>query len=249
MAHSFIEAFSSESEAFRAFAEDHPERTTFLVDTYDTLNGVKNAIAVVKEMQLTGRIGVRLDSGDVDALSRDARALLDEAGLTEARIFASGGLDELEVAALVTNGAPVDAFGIGTQMGVSADAPFVDSVYKLTDLDGHPVLKLSAGKETAPGRKQVWRGPDGDVLGLRDEPGPVDAEPLLEPVMRDGVRTVPAPSIREMRERFDADLAALPATARRLRDATPIVVQPSDALEALTARARDDAIHRAGLPR
>ena len=193
MAHSFIEAFPSESEAFRAFAEDHPDRTTFLVDTYDTLNGVKNAIDVVKEMQLTGRIGVRLDSGDVDALSRGARALLDEAGLTQARIFASGGLDELEVDALVTNGAPVDAFGIGTQMGVSADAPFVDSVYKLTDLDGHPVLKLSAGKETAPGRKQVWRGPDGDVLGLRDEPGPVDAEPLLEPVMRDGVRTVLCP--------------------------------------------------------
>jgi nicotinate phosphoribosyltransferase len=249
MAHSFIEAFPSEIEAFRAFAQDHPDRTTFLVDTYDTLNGVKNAIDVVKEMQLTGRIGVRLDSGDVDALSRGARKLLDEAELTEARIFASGGLDELEVDALMTNGAPVDAFGIGTQMGVSADAPFVDSVYKLTDLGGHPLVKLSAGKETAPGRKQVWRSPDGDVLGLRDEPGPVDAEPLLEPVMIDGVRTVSAPSIPEMRDRFDADLAALPATARRLRDATPIAVQPSDALEALTARARDDAILRAGLPR
>jgi len=111
------------------------------------------------------------------------------------------------------------------------------------------VLKLSAGKETAPGRKQVWRIPDGDVLGLRDEPGPVHAEPLLEPVMRDGVRTVSAPSIPEMRERFDADLAALPAAVRRLRDATPIAVQPSDALEALTAQARDDAIVRAGLPR
>jgi nicotinic acid phosphoribosyltransferase len=171
MAHSFIEAFPSESEAFRAFAEDHPDRTTFLVDTYDTLNGVKNAIAVVKEMQLTGRIAVRLDSGDVDALSRGARALLDGSGLTEARIFASGGLDELEVEALVRTGAPVDAFGIGTQMGVSADAPFVDSVYKLTDLDGHPVLKLSAGKETSPGPKQVWRGPDGDTLALRDEAG------------------------------------------------------------------------------
>ena len=147
-----------------------------------------------------------------DALSRGARALLDEAGLHPgARIFASGGLDELEVQELVADGAPLDAFGIGTQMGVSADAPFVDSVYKLVDVDGRPVLKLSAGKATAPGRKQVWRGQDADVLALRDEPGPPGAEPLLVPVMRDGVRTGAAPSIDEMRARFDADLAALPA--------------------------------------
>ena len=132
-------------------------------------------------MRLTGRIGVRLDSGDVDALSRGARALLDEAGLADARIFASGGLDELEVEQLVADGAPVDAFGIGTQMGVSADAPFVDSVYKLAEIDGRPVLKLSAGKETAPGRKQVWRGPDGDVLGLRDEPEPAGANRCSSP--------------------------------------------------------------------
>jgi nicotinate phosphoribosyltransferase len=246
MAHSFIEAFPSETEAFRAFARDHPDRTTFLVDTYDTLNGVKNAIEVVKELELTGRVGVRLDSGDVDALSRSARKLLDEAGLTDSRIFASGGLDELEVEKLVADGAPVDAFGIGTQMGVSADAPFVDSVYKLADLDGRPVLKLSAGKETAPGRKQAWRGLDADVLALRDEPGPKGADPLLEPVMRDGVRTSSAPSIEEMRQRFDADLAALSAGARRLRDATPVAVRHSDPLVALTASTREEALRRAG---
>jgi nicotinate phosphoribosyltransferase len=247
MAHSFIEAFPSETEAFRAFALDHPERTTFLVDTYDTLNGVGNAIQVVHEMGLTGRIGVRLDSGDVDELSRGARKLLDEAGLADARIFASGGLDELEVEKLVTDGAPVDAFGIGTQMGVSADAPFVDSVYKLADIDGRPVLKLSPEKATAPGRKQAWRAPDADVLTLRDEPGPEGAEPLLEPVMTSGVRTAPAPSIEEMRERFDADLAALPAGARRLRDATPVEVRHSDALVALTASTRERVLRNSGL--
>jgi nicotinate phosphoribosyltransferase len=171
---------------------------------------------------------------------------LDEAGLTDARIFASGGLDELEVEKLVADGAPVDAFGIGTQMGVSADAPFVDSVYKLTDIDGRPVLKLSAEKATAPGRKQVWRGPDADVLSLRDEPGPADAEPLLEPVMRDGVRTVSAPSIEEMRARFDADVAALPAAARLLRDATPIEVHHSDALVELTRSTSDEAKRKSG---
>lgn len=246
MAHSFIEAFPSEIDAFRAFAEDHPDRTTFLVDTYDTLNGVGNAIDVVKAMRLTGRIGVRLDSGDVDALARGARKLLDDSGLPDARIFASGGLDELEVEKLVADGAPVDAFGIGTQMGVSADAPFVDSVYKLTDIDGRPVLKLSTGKESAPGRKQAWRGPDGDVLGLRDEPGPANAEPLLEPVMRDGVRTGSAPSIQEMRERFDADLQELPAAARRLRGATPVSVHHSEALMALTDSTRENVLRRSG---
>jgi nicotinate phosphoribosyltransferase len=248
MAHSFIEAFPSEIDAFRAFAEDHPERTTFLVDTYDTLNGVRNAIQVVQEMGLTGRTGVRLDSGDLDELSRAARKRLDEAGLTGTRIFASGGLDELEVEALVAGGAPLDAFGIGTQMGVSADAPFVDSVYKLSDVEGRPVLKLSAGKATAPGRKQVWRAPSGDVLALRDEPGPQDAEALLEPVMRDGVRTQASPTIAEMRERFEADLAVLPAGARRLRDATPVEVRHSAALAELTARAQREARRRAGLP-
>jgi nicotinate phosphoribosyltransferase len=246
MAHSYIEAFPSEIEAFRAYAEDHPERTTFLVDTYDTLQGVANAIEVVQETQLTGRLGIRLDSGDLLELSRGARKLLDEAGLTQVRIFASGGLDELEVQDLVADGAPLDAFGIGTQMGVSADAPFVDSVYKLVDIDGRPVLKLSAGKATAPGRKQAWRGSEGDVLSLRDEPGMTGAEPLLEPVMHDGVRAGSAPSIEEMRARFDADLVALPAGARPLRDATPVEVRHSDALVALTASTRDEALRRSG---
>jgi nicotinate phosphoribosyltransferase len=248
MAHSFIETFPTEVEAFRAFAEDHPGRTTFLVDTYDTENGVRNAIEVVRELGITGQVGVRLDSGDLDHLARVARRLLDEAGLSGARIFASGGLDEHEVAELVGAGAPVDAFGIGTQMGVSADAPFVDSVYKLVESDGGPVLKLSAAKETAPGRKQVWRGPDDDVLALRDEPTPGDEyAPLLESVMRMGARVGPSPSIEQLRARFDADLAALPAKARRLRHAEPMHPHHSDALVALTAEARDEALRRAGV--
>ncbi len=157
MAHSFIEAFPTEGEAFRAFAEDHPNRTTFLVDTYDSLGGVRAAIEMIRDLGLDGALGVRLDSGDLDVLARGARALLDEAGLPEARIFASGGLDELEVHELVRAGAPVDAFGIGTQLGVSADAPYVDSVYKLVEYDGRPVMKLSSAKVSPPGRKQVWR--------------------------------------------------------------------------------------------
>ena len=244
MAHSFIEAFPTEREAFLAFAEDHPTRTTFLVDTYDTLNGVGIAIDVIRERGLSHHLGVRLDSGDLDSLARSARTMLDEAGLTDARIFASGGLDELEVAELVRAGAPVDAFGIGTQMGVSADAPYVDSVYKLTEFDGEPKLKLSSAKATAPGRKQVWRSAAGDLLTLRDEPGPEAAEPLLAPVMRDGRRLAAPPALDESRERFRADLAGVPTKARRLTHPEHVVVAHSDALRALTEATRSEAMRR-----
>jgi nicotinate phosphoribosyltransferase len=245
MAHSFITAFDDEREAFRAFAEDHPSRTTFLVDTYDTLQGVRHAIDVIRELEPAGEVGVRLDSGNLDQLAREARRLLDHAGLPRARIFASGGLDELEVDGLVRGGAPVDAFGIGTQLGVSADAPYVDTVYKLVEFAGRPVLKLSAAKATAPGRKQVWRGPKEDVLGLRGEaaPGP-NHEPLLEPVMRAGRRLAPTPTITEMRERFRRDLAALPLKAARLARPEHVVAHRTEALASLTVQTTEATLRR-----
>lgn len=244
MAHSFIEAFPTEAEAFRAFAEDHPSRTTFLVDTYDTVRGVHNAIETIRSLGLTDDLGVRLDSGDLDALARESRRLLDAAGLTDARIFASGGLDEHEVAALVEAGAPIDAFGIGTQLGVSADAPYVDTVYKLVEYDGRPTMKLSAGKVSAPGRKQVWRGSSGDLIAGRDEPAPHDAEPLLELVMSDGRRAGTGASIDMAKRRFESDLADLTETSKRLRDAKQIVVPRSDRLQELTERIGEEALKR-----
>jgi nicotinate phosphoribosyltransferase len=247
MAHSFIEAFDSEAEAFRAFAEDHPERTTFLVDTYDTLNGVHNAIEVIKELGITGRVGVRLDSGELEALSREARKAFDEAELPHARIFASGGLDELQIEELVRSGAPIDAFGVGTQMGVSADAPYVDSVYKLVEYVGRHVLKLSAHKQTYPGPKQVWRSGAGDLLSLREEPGEAGAEALLVRVMDRGRRVEEPATIPAMRTRLEHDLEAVPEAARRLRDPQALVVRRSQALEALAREARDEAKRRAGL--
>jgi nicotinate phosphoribosyltransferase len=252
MAHSFVEAFPTERDAFRAFAEDHPNRTTFLVDTYDTPGGVRAAIDTIRELSLQGALGVRLDSGDLDALARSARTILDDAGLQQARIFASGGLDELEVHELVSAGAPVDAFGIGTQMGVSADAPYIDSVYKLVEYDGRPVMKLSSAKVSAPGRKQVWRRPDeehADVLGLRDEPGPSGSEPLLEQVMLAGRRTGPEPSIEGSRARFESDLVHVPQKARRLSHPEHVAVAHSEALRALTDRTREDALRRSGIQR
>ena len=250
MAHAFVEAFPTERAAFRAFAEDHPSRTTFLVDTYDTLGGVDAAIDMIRELGLDDAIGVRLDSGDLDALARGARAKLDEAGLHHARIFASGGLDELEVHELVRAGAPVDAFGIGTQMGVSADAPYIDSVYKLVEYDGRPVMKLSSAKVSPPGRKQVWRseGPEHhDVLALRDEAGPDGAAPLLEPVMREGRRVVAAPSLAAARGRFESDLGTVPQKAKRLAHPEHLAVHHSHALRQLTRDTRDEAERRSGL--
>ncbi|HJP65627.1 MAG TPA: nicotinate phosphoribosyltransferase [Actinomycetota bacterium] len=250
MAHSFIEVFSSEVEAFRAFAQDFPDHTTFLVDTYETEGGVRAAIDVIRDLGPTGRVGVRLDSGDLGAEAVRARTVLDEAGLGQVRIFASGSLDEFAIEALVGAGAPIDAFGVGTKMGVSADAPYVDSVYKVVEYDGRPVMKLSPEKSTAPGRKQVFRHPGvvSDTVGLREEPTPAGARALLQPVMRAGQRVDADEALTKARGRFEEGLADLPADARALRAPTVPAVRPSHALEELTDRVagelrerRDDA--------
>ncbi len=247
MAHSYIESFDQEADAFRTFARDFPGRTTFLVDTYDTLNGVRTAVEVIRELGLEDHLGIRLDSGDLDALARQSRAILDEAGLPGVRIFASGGLDELELERLVRVGAPIDAFGVGTRVGVSADAPTLDSAYKLVEYDGRPMMKLSSNKSSSPGRKQVFRGSDGDTIGLREEPLPDGDEPLLVPVMSGGRRTGPRRTLETARALFRADVDGLPEGARRIADPEPVSPRISDALAELTERARDDALRRAGV--
>ncbi|MYF79232.1 MAG: nicotinate phosphoribosyltransferase, partial [Chloroflexi bacterium] len=159
MAHSFIQAFDNEVTAFAPYADEFPETTTFLVDTYDTLDGVRNAIRVAEQARSRGTNvnAIRLDSGDLAELARAARALMDEAGFPQIRIMASGGLDEHSISQLVASCAPIDAFGVGTRFGTSADAPYIDSVYKLVEIDGRPVIKLSTSKVTKPWAKQVFR--------------------------------------------------------------------------------------------
>ncbi|HVL27957.1 MAG TPA: hypothetical protein VM390_07390 [Acidimicrobiales bacterium] len=181
-------------------------------------------------------LGVRLDSGDLVALARETRRLLDEAGFPQVRIFVSGGLDEHDLRRFVAERAPIDAAGVGTRMGVSADAPYLDSAFKLVQLGDHPVLKLSTGKATLPGPKQVWRRLpiEEDVLATRHEPGPEGFEPLLEPVMRGGVRAQPPGTIAAARARLDRDLDALPPPARDLNAPVPPVVRLSDRLAALS---------------
>lgn len=253
MAHSFVEAFPGEEQAFRAFARGTTGPVTLLVDTYDTVRGTAVAAEVLRDIEDGRPLGVRLDSGDLASLARRAREILDAAGLSTARIVVSGGLDEFAVDDLVTAGAPVDVFAVGTKVGTSADAPFLDAAYKLVQYDGRPVMKLSAGKVTAPGAKQVFRRPGfADVLGCRDEPGPPDARLLLQPVLRAGRRPSPAPAaaaaVAAAGERFLADLGELPEPMRRIRGPVPAVPGYSAELARLTARVRRGAESRVGHP-
>lgn len=240
MAHSLIQAFDHELDAFRAFMRVYPE-TILLVDTYDTIEGVRRVIELARELGDDFRVrGIRLDSGDLGALAFRARELLDEAGLEEVTIFASGGLAEDEVAALVASGAPIDGFGVGTGMGVSKDAPALDLVYKLTAYAGSGRTKLSPGKRILPGRKQVYRiEEDGlavrDVIARHDEPHP--GRPLLKQVMADGRRLPEGHSdLDEARARAQDEIARLPDSIRRLEPADP--AYPVELSPGLAAYAR-----------
>ena len=240
MAHSFVAAFPTELDAFRAYARAFPDGAVLLLDTYDTAAAAHLAVQVARELAGEGHrlAGVRLDSGDLAATSREVRAILDAGGCPDVRIIVSGGLDEHDVAALLAAGAPIDAFGIGTRLDVSADAPSLDMVYKLVGLGGRDVLKLSPGKETWVGAKQIIRrlGPDGrlagDILALAEEAVPVGAEGLLEPVMRQGALLRPHPPLAAVRAHCADQLRRLPEGVRRLWDADGYEVTASEGLRA-----------------
>lgn len=238
MAHSYIQAHGDEREAFRAFAATFPN-TVLLVDTYDTLAGVRHVIDLVSATG--GQVSVaaiRLDSGDLATLARESRRLLDAAGLQTIQIFASSGLDEHHIAALLAAGAPIDAFGIGTGMSVPSDAPSLDIVYKLAEYDGQGRTKLSVGKPVLPGRKQVFRLEDagqatGDVIARAGEQ--LEGRPLLHQMMHRGKRTAPARSagdeLQAARTHARDELGKLPARLRSLEVAAPSYrVAISDAL-------------------
>ena len=235
MAHSYVEAFDDEGEAFGHFAASQPRNTTLLIDTYDTEAAARTLVRLAPGLTRRGIDvqAVRLDSGDLAEHARRVRAILDAGGLAAVRIFASGSLDEDRLQALVAAGAPIDGFGVGTRMNTSADAPYLDCAYKLTEYDGTARRKRSEGKATWPGRKQVFRryGADGyiagDVLALEgDHEG---GEPLLQHVMAGGVRTAPPPTLAASRELARRQVASLPPALRELRPAalTPVAVAPS----------------------
>jgi nicotinate phosphoribosyltransferase len=220
MAHSYVLSFDSEEAAFRSFMEDFPGTAVMLVDTYDTLDGVRHAISASRNAGVR-LAGVRLDSGDLLELSRAARRLLDEARMSETQIAASGDLEEGRIAELVAAGAPVNLWGVGTDLGTSRDSPVVNGVYKLVaDRRGdgwRGVRKLSPDKETVPGPKQVFRRyaegiMSADIIAAADEE--LEGEALLVPAMRDG-EVVRRESLEEIRERSAAQLTALPERLRR----------------------------------
>jgi len=239
MAHSFIMSFEHEIDAFRAYAASFPNNSILLIDTYDTLSGAKNAAQVAKEMAARGQklIAVRIDSGDLAAQARAVRKIFDEADLREVKIIGSGGLDEFDLAEFSAANVPFDSYGVGTKMGMSADAPWTDMSYKLVEYDDHPVLKLSTGKASWPGRKQLFRLRDGagrfvaDVIAQRDEK--LAGEALLNQYMHEGKLRGHCPSLIEIRKVFAADFAALPADVKALRDPAHYTVEFSATLNAL----------------
>jgi nicotinate phosphoribosyltransferase len=213
MAHSYVLAHDDELESFRRFAEIYPQ-TVLLVDTYDTLDGVRKVVELSRELGRQFRVrGIRIDSGDLATLSREARNILDRAGLEQVSIFASGDLDEKRIADLVQGEAPLDAFGVGTHLVTSADAPFLNCAYKLVEYAGVPRMKLSSGKATLPGRKQIFRRRDnaryaGDLIARHDETHP--GERMLQRVMSEGRRVAQTPDLGRAREYCRAQIASLP---------------------------------------
>jgi nicotinate phosphoribosyltransferase len=243
MAHSWVQSFPDELSSFAAFARVFGESSTLLVDTYDTLEGVKHAAAIEPPIP-----AIRIDSGDLEGLTRQARAILDERGRPETRIMVSGDLDEFRIARLIESGAPVDGFGVGTELITSRDAPAMGLVYKLVELDGEGKYKLSPAKKTYPMAKQVFRRRDpagrfaGDHVTRADESA--DGEPLLVPLVRSGQLVRPLPSLEEIRSRCRGQIAALPPHLLALDARPDYPITYSDALESDARRLMTSLIRR-----
>jgi nicotinate phosphoribosyltransferase len=244
MAHSFIMSYPKEIDAFRAFAKTFPNKSTLLIDTYDDMAGAEKAVIVAKELETKGfRLGgVRLDSGDLAKTSKKVRKILDDNGLGYVKIFVSGDLDEFKITHLLNDGARIDAFGVGTKMGTSADRPYLDVIYKLcetmtTDGSFSPIMKLSQDKITLPGRKQVYRFKEGagrfkkDVIALADERA--EGEPLLVKVMENGNLSYNLPSLEKIRTAASKNLSALPEEYKTLINAPIYPVELSQDLQKL----------------
>lgn len=240
MAHSYVMSFKREMDSFLAYSSTFPAKTTLLVDTYDTKKGIENAITMGLYLKEKGYQlqGVRLDSGDIVLLSKLARNMLDRAGLEFAKIFASGNLDEFKIKELLNKGARVDNFGVGTNMGTSIDAPSLDVIYKISEVTDEfgeflPTMKLSKGKVTYPGRKQVFRiqSQSGkfikDILGLQKEK--INGRPLLKKVVHKGRLIYKSPSLDKIRTFTKNNLLRFPEKLKEVvpRYKYPVIVSPA----------------------
>jgi nicotinate phosphoribosyltransferase len=243
MAHSFVQVHGDEMQAFENFARARPEGVVLLIDTYDTEAGARKVVELAPRLKADGIAirGVRIDSGDLTAMARKVRAILDAGGLKDVIILVSGGINEDVLQAMMKEKAPIDGFGIGVNLDASVDAPSLDCAYKLQDYAGKPRRKLSEGKVTWPGRKQVWRAYDaqgrmrGDIVSLESDRH--EGETLIEPVMRAGKRLAPSPTLAQIRERAARELARLPEPLRRLESGANYPVTIAEPLKALAAEA------------
>ncbi len=239
MAHSYVMSFVSEIEAFRRFVKDYPKNSVLLIDTYDTIGGAKNAIKVGKEMKKAGRKlqGLRLDSGDLALLSKKVRGMLDGDGLGYVKIMASGDLNEYRIQDLVKGEAPIDTFGVGTEMGTSRDSPALGGIYKLSCDNLGPRMKLSCGKATLPGKKVLYRCMDTegmywkDLIATWDEKVDLpDGYKVLERVMENGSITSDVPSITVIRRRFLGNMEKIPALLKDINNPGSYSVEISENL-------------------
>jgi nicotinate phosphoribosyltransferase len=233
MAHSYVMGFASEVDAFTEFLREHGDTAALLIDTYNPVRGARRAAEASRAAGVAPR-SVRLDSGNVATLATQVRAILDEEGMGDTEIFASGDLDEHVIAGWVSAGVPVAGFGVGTRLVTSFDVPALGGVYKLVESDGRAVMKLAGEKSTLPGRHQVFRGDDGDVIGLVGEDLP--GTPLLEPVLRGGAPVAETPPVAAVRDRAAVQRAALPSPMRALTHPTPLRPRLSPQLTALKER-------------
>ena len=236
MAHSFVQVHDDEAQAFENFARARPDNLVLLIDTYDTEAAARKVVALAPRLKAAGiRLrGVRLDSGDMIALSRSVRSILDDGGLSDVIIFASGGLDEDALLAFGAAKAPIDGYGVGTSLTTSSDVAALDCAYKIEEYAGIPRRKRSTGKATWPGRKQVWRryGPDGRMGGdvLSVETDSHAGEPLIRPAMRSGRRCGPSPTLAEIRAHAASQLDRLPEPLRRLERGASYPVEVAESL-------------------
>ncbi|MEE9287475.1 MAG: nicotinate phosphoribosyltransferase [Gammaproteobacteria bacterium] len=240
MAHSFVMAHDDEAIAFQHFADSQPENVILLIDTYDEAAAIEKIVHLAPTFEKNGIIikAVRIDSGDLYQIAITVRKLLNEGGLTDTKIFASGDLDEMALQRLLRGGAPIDGFGVGTRMVTSEDAPYLNCAYKLEEYAGQARRKRSAGKETWPGQKQVYRFYDSentmshDVLALADDVH--EGQALLQCIMQGGERVSPSETLTDIRERTTSSLSRLPPSLKQIDQSTPFAVQISAALQGLT---------------
>jgi nicotinate phosphoribosyltransferase len=249
MAHSFIMSFPKEIDAFRAFVKTFPERSILLVDTYNNIAGTEKAALIAKELEAKGYrlAGVRIDSGNIAEISRKTRNLLDSKGLNYVKIFASGDLDEYRIEELLNSGAEIDSFGVGTRMGASVDQPYLDVIYKISETLNEydkflPIMKLSEGKSTLPGRKQVFRFKNSqgnfskDIIALAAEDS--EGQPLLQKTMENGKRISPSPTLLDIRRIASENMSLLPAEYKKITNPSIYPVELSTKLTALVRKLR-----------